>query len=91
LCGNTLRYHELARALGVVETDLYFQVTDYISQQNRAGVLELVQHLVQQGYDFQEFLAGLAEHLRNLLVLVTTQSSRLLETSTADRKRCFNW
>ena len=87
LCGNTLRYHELARALGVVETDLYFQVTDYISQQNRAGVLELVQHLVQQGYDFQEFLAGLAEHLRNLLVLVTTQSSRLLETSTADRKR----
>ncbi len=87
LCGTTLRYSELARALGVVEVDRYFQVTDAIRQSDRAAMLYLVHDLVREGYDFQEFLMGLSEHFRNLLVLHTPNPSDLLELSESERVR----
>ena len=68
LCGSTLEYSELAQAMGVVDQDLYFDLTEHVATQDTAGVLELVRHVVRSGYDLQEFLVGLAEHLRNLLV-----------------------
>ena len=87
LCGTTLRYGELADALGVVETDLFFDVTDRADAGDRAGLLRLVETLVGRGYDLQEFLAGLAEHLRGLYVAVSTGSTELIEADAATRAR----
>lgn len=87
LCGTTLEYDELAEALGVVSSDLFFQVTGFVKQRSRAEILGLVATLVDRGYDFQEFLAGLAEHIRNLLVALTTQKPDLIEEDTGTRKR----
>ncbi len=87
LCGTTLRYPELAEALGVVETDLFFDVTDRADAGDRAGLLRLVETLVGRGYDLQEFLAGLAEHLRSLYVVVSTGAADLIEADAATRDR----
>ncbi|MEM1043469.1 MAG: DNA polymerase III subunit gamma/tau [Bacteroidota bacterium] len=87
LCGTTLRYPELAEALGVVETDLFFDVTDRAQAGDRAGLLRLVDTLVGRGYDLQEFLAGLAEHLRGLYVAVSTGAADLIEADAATRER----
>src|SRR5690606_33741920 len=54
LCGDDLQYAELAEALGVVETDLYFEVTEKTSTRDTAGLLHLVDGLVRRGYDLQE-------------------------------------
>ena len=87
LCGTTLRYAELADALGVVETDLFFDVSNRARAQDRAGLLHLVEKLVRRGYDLQEFLAGLAEHYRGLYVAVSTGSADLVEADEATRAR----
>ncbi len=87
LCGTTLRYAELAEALGVVETDLFFDVTERAKAGDRAGLLQLVETLVGRGYDLQEFLAGLAEHLRGLYVAVSTGAANLIEADAATRDR----
>ena len=68
LCGTTLTYGDLTQALGVVDQDLYFQLTRHVRDRNSGGVLQLVHHIVRNGYDLQEFLAGVSEHLRNMLV-----------------------
>ena len=87
LCGTNLEYAELAQAMGVVDLDLFFRLTDHVTDQNSAGVLQLVEHIVREGYDLQEFLAGLAEHLRNLLVARTLEDDSLIEAATATRQR----
>ena len=87
LCGADLQYDELARALGVVDVDLFFEVTNNIRTQNTAGMLHLVEKIVQGGYDFQEFLEGLSEHLRNVLVACTLDDASLIESTEAVRKR----
>ncbi|WP_054683071.1 DNA polymerase III subunit gamma/tau [Rhodothermus marinus] len=87
LCGTTLRYAELAQALGVVDLDLYFAVTDHVREGNGAGMLAVVEQVVRSGYDLQEFAIGLAEHLRNLLVARTMPDLSLIEAGEATRRR----
>jgi DNA polymerase-3 subunit gamma/tau len=87
LCGTTLEYGELTQAMGVVDQDLYFDLTEHVATQNTAGVLELVRHVVRSGYDLQEFLAGLAEHLRNLLVVHSLGGEALDGVAESTRRR----
>ena len=81
LCGNNLQYAELADAMRVVEVDLYFRLIDYIIDGDSAGVIGLVDEIVRGGYDLQEFLGGVSEHLRNVLVARSMGDTRLIEAT----------
>ncbi|TDI71375.1 MAG: DNA polymerase III subunit gamma/tau [Bacteroidetes bacterium] len=81
LCGTELVYEDLISALGVVDTDLYFEVTDAAEKGDVGQMIRIVEKIVQAGYDLQEFLDGLAEHLRNLLVIKTVGDRTLLEAT----------
>ncbi len=87
LCGTDIRHDELTKALGVVDTDLYFNVTDAVLARDASAMLHIVDRIVRAGYDLQEFVDGMAEHLRNFLVAKTTQDARLIEATDADRAR----
>ena len=87
LCGDVLRHDELARALGVVDADLFFHATEHVQNGRSAGMLNLVEKIVGRGYDLQEFLAGLSEHLRNLMVARTMEDASLIEATDAMRER----
>ncbi|PSR00502.1 MAG: DNA polymerase III subunit gamma/tau [Bacteroidetes bacterium QS_9_68_14] len=87
LCGDTLRHDELAEALGVVDADLYFQATRHARAGQSDGMLRLVEKVVGRGYDLQEFLAGLSEHLRNLIVARSMEDTDLIEATDATRAR----
>ena len=87
LCGTTLQYGDLTQALGVVDQDLFFRLTDHVATQDTAGVLRLVNRIVRSGYDLQEFLGGLAEHLRNLLVARSLGDDALEEVAASTRQR----
>jgi len=87
LCGTNLQHEELTHALGVVDTDLFFQATQFVTSGDGAGMIQLVERIVRAGYDLQEFLDGLAEHLRNLLVAHSMPDTTLIETTEAMRAR----
>ena len=87
LCGTSLEYSALTQALGVVEQDLFFRLTDHVAAQDTAGMLTLVRHVVRSGYDLQEVAVGLAEHLRNLLVAHSLGGDALEEVAAATRTR----
>jgi DNA polymerase III subunit gamma/tau len=87
LCGFELVLDRLVEALGVVGEELFFEVTDYVAANDVAAMLGLVDRIVSGGYDLQEFLDGLAEHLRNILVARTMPDQSLIEASEASRQR----
>ena len=87
LLGGELEYGALSAALGVVDIDLFFEATDHVLRRDRAGMLRLANTLIGGGYDIQEFLGGLAEHLRNLLVAKSLQDPALIEASEFVRQR----
>ena len=87
LCGPQLDGASLREALGVVPTDLFFETTDRAQAGDRAGLLGLVDGLVGRGYDLPEFVLGLADHVRNLLVARATGTADLIEGTDAARER----
>ena len=86
-CGNTITAGDVLKVLNVVDQELFFRVTDLIKARDAKGGIQLVDEIVKSGYDLREFLGGLSEHLRNLLVVLTTETTELVETSEPYRKR----
>jgi len=75
------------QALGLIEQELFFEVTDVLASGEVSEGLALVEKVVSGGYDVEEFLVGLAEHLRNLLVVWSLKSADLVEVSEEHKKR----
>jgi DNA polymerase-3 subunit gamma/tau len=86
-CGNQITVVDVLKVLNIVDQELFFRVTDLIKTQNVRGGIQLVDEIVKAGYDLREFLGGLSEHLRNLLVVLTTEATELVEASEPYRKR----
>ncbi|WP_143536951.1 DNA polymerase III subunit gamma/tau, partial [Rubricoccus marinus] len=87
LVGMNLQIGPLREALGVVDEDVFFAVSDRAAQADRAGLITLVDGLVRRGYDLAEFVDGLGEHLRDLMVTRTTGSADLVEGTDTTRAR----
>ena len=87
LCGRTVTHAAMLEALNIVDQDNFFRVTSLMVAQDAAGGLTLVEDLMSHGYDLREFLVGLIEHFRNLLVVKVTGKSDLIDASDVTRKR----
>jgi DNA polymerase-3 subunit gamma/tau len=86
-CGNNIQHDELLRALNVVSTERMFEFMDAVEAQDASHGLELINDLLQEGYDIQEYLVGLTEHLRNLYVAKSSDQMHLVEASPDTKKR----
>lgn len=80
-CGDTITHKELLQALNVVGTERLFQFMNCVKEHNADKGLELINTLLQEGYDIQEFLIGLTEHLRNLYIAHHSKQLYLVEAS----------
>ncbi len=86
-CGTTIESVVVRNALSVVDTELFFRVADAVQSKNTKAALDIVDEVVRNGFDIKEFLVGLNEHFRNMLIAKTTGNVQLIEESEAFRKR----
>jgi DNA polymerase III subunit gamma/tau len=87
LCGKIITHQQILGALNIVDQEVYFRITDLIKARDAKGGLALVEELMSGGHDIKDFLNGLSEHLRNILVANTTESTDLIEASDVYKKR----
>jgi hypothetical protein len=86
-CGPNITYQQANEALNLIDQEFFFRVTDMMRTHDTAEAFTVVEHIMRTGYDPQEFLIGLAEHLRNYLSVLTTGSPRLIEAAKAHKDR----
>ncbi|HOX85783.1 MAG TPA: DNA polymerase III subunit gamma/tau [bacterium] len=82
--GKNVRSADTERLLGMIDRNLFFRVSDLITNSDVAGSIQLADELFVGGVDFSDFLLGLAEHLRNLLVIKITAGNHELDVSEVD-------
>jgi DNA polymerase-3 subunit gamma/tau len=85
--GNTITYKAVIENLHVLDYDYYFKVTDHILSENIPASLLLFNEILNNGFDGHNFLSGLAEHLRNLLVCKDASTLQLLEVGANIREK----
>ncbi len=78
-CGQSLNFKEVAQTLNVLDYDTYFSVTDFLTEGRYVDVLLTFDAVVSRGFSGQTFMAGLCQHMRDLLVAKDQASLSLIE------------
>jgi DNA polymerase-3 subunit gamma/tau len=84
---RSITYHNTISNLHILDYDYYFRITDDLLSANIAGVLNTFDDVLKNGFDGHNFITGLGEHLRNLLVSKDKETIKLLEVSDNVRQR----
>jgi DNA polymerase-3 subunit gamma/tau len=77
--GNTITYKAVIDNLNILDYDYYFKVTDALLAQNISASLLLFNEILNNGFDGHNFVAGMGDHFRNLLVSKDAETLQLLE------------
>ena len=80
-CGQSLSYREVARSLNVLDYDTYFTTIETLMAGDYTRALLLFDRVLSAGFSAQTFMAGLAQHCRDLLMCRDAQTLPLLEVT----------
>ena len=86
-CGDDIQYSAVTDALHLLDEEFFFTISDAIIAHNSSIMFSLVDQIMRRGYDMMECLSGLQLHFRNILSVLSTGSTNLIETSTAIQQR----
>ena len=85
--GKNITYKETIANLNVLDVDNYFQILDMVLSEDVSGALILLDEILSKGFDAQNFIAGFASHIRNLLLAQNPGTVQLLQTSDTIKQR----
>jgi DNA polymerase-3 subunit gamma/tau len=81
-CGRDIHYADVNEALHLIDQEFFFTVSRAIREHDVPKMFDIAREVLSKGYDTQEFLNGLLEHFRNILTILATGSTKLIETSS---------
>ena len=84
---NVLKYAEVLDNLHILDYDYYFRMTEALLKSNISETLLLFDEILKKGFDGHQFIVGLLEHLRNLMVCKDPITVRLLQVSNSVQQK----
>lgn len=74
--GQTLTYDKALDVLGAVDTSVYISFMDLIIKNDLSGAIRLLDDSIMKGREISTFVNDLIWHMRNMLLLSTSQDSK---------------
>jgi DNA polymerase-3 subunit gamma/tau len=84
---NKVSYQETITNLHILDYDYYFKVIEALLGGNISNVLLIFDEILKKGFDGHNFIIGLAEHLRDLVVCKDPATVELIQVSEATKER----
>jgi len=84
---NEVSYEAVLENLNVLDFDYYFRLVEFAQDSNIPESLLLYNEVLSKGFDGSQFLIGLSEHLRDLLVCRDERTIELLDVPEEIRER----
>ncbi len=81
--GNKITYQDVIENLNILDYEFYFKITAAILNNDISEALLIYDEINERGFDGQQFLTGLTEHFRNLLVVSNPRTLPLLQSSAS--------
>ncbi|HCY77090.1 MAG TPA: DNA polymerase III subunit gamma/tau [Ignavibacteriales bacterium] len=90
-CGDSIDSETVAKMLNLIDDDLFFTISDAILEKDFNVVFQTTEKIYQNGWDFIDFIDGLLEHFRNILSVILTERTELVETAEIYRTKYANY
>jgi DNA polymerase-3 subunit gamma/tau len=84
---KNVTYKSVIDNLNILDYDYYFKLIQHLNAADVSNSLILFDEILNNGFDGNHFINGLASHLRNLLVAKDPQTTKLLEVSENIRQK----
>ncbi|MBS1487898.1 MAG: DNA polymerase III subunit gamma/tau [Bacteroidetes bacterium] len=85
--GNKVTFSDVLSNLHILDYDYYFKMVDGLLAESTATPLLLLDEILRKGFDGQNFITGLGEHLRNLLVSQDARTVNLMEVPDSVKQK----
>ena len=90
-CGDKIDSETVSKMLNLIDDDLFFTISDAILEKDFNVVFHTTDKIYQNGWDFIDFTDGLLEHFRNILTVILTERTELVETAEVYRTKYANY
>ncbi len=85
--GKKITYQDVIDNLNILDYDYYFKITDAIITNDISNSLLIFNEILNNGFDGHNFINGLSEHFRNLLVCQDNATVNLLEVGPSIKEK----
>ncbi len=83
---KNITYEDCINILGITSSDLIFELVDAINEKDLGKSLEILERVILEGKDIQQFVKDLTYHFRNLMISkVSKNPEELIFTEDVDR------
>lgn len=80
-CGNKVEFNEVIKIFNLIDDEIYFNASDAILRKDFSAAFEITNTVYKNGWNFIDFSNGLIEHFRNIMTVVVTKNTGLIETA----------
>ena len=85
--GNSVTYDDVLTNLNILDYDYYFRIAESAQKADIPAALLLLNDIIEKGFDTHNFVVGLADHYRDLLVCKDVRTAVLLEVSESVQEK----
>ena len=85
---SKITIEDVTKNLNIIDSELFFQMTDYIYKSDETNTLMLHNEIIQRGFESINLLNGLSNHFRNLLLSKNDELIKMMAVSD-DEKLTF--
>lgn len=85
-CGGKLDAKRTAECIGALDFTVYFNCIERAQEGNFENLLNVLNDIINSGFEPNLLLGGLSEHLRNLLISKNESTMALLDAGEATKK-----
>lgn len=84
---NRITYAAAVDNLNVLDYDYFFKITDSFLAKDISNILLTFDQILKKGFEGENFLQGLAEHIRNLIVARRSETQGILDVTENLKQR----
>ena len=84
---RNISYKAVIENLNILDYDYYFKIADAIRSEDMRSILLTFDEILNNGFDGNNFIIGLSEHFRNLLVCKDPQTIVLLKVTESIKQK----
>ena len=77
--------------LNLIDEEVYFVISDAIINKNFADAFDVSKKIYENGWNFIDFVDGLIEHFRNIMTVLVSKDSKLIESAEIFKEKYRNY
>ena len=86
-CGKEITYKKVIENLNIIDFEYFFEITNNIIQRNTSECLNILNEILNNGFNAHNFITKLTEHFRNLLISKDNETINLLNESATIKEK----